>query len=93
MRISCADRLSAKQDANGKLRPDNPDEQHGPQRAGAARGRLNCVMTQKVHSVQIDAAGHERIDRLAKDFGFTQAGAASVIVRVAKNKRRNQTDG
>lgn len=63
----------------------NPDEQHGPQRAGAARGRLSFVMTQKVHSVQIDAAGHERIDRLAKYFGFTQAGAASVIVRAAKN--------
>ena len=40
-------------------------------------------MQRKTHSVQIDSAGHERIERVAEHYLLTQAGAAALVVRAA----------
>jgi hypothetical protein len=37
----------------------------------------------KVYTVQIDGAGHHRIEWYAEYYGLTQAGAASLVVSAA----------
>ena len=43
-------------------------------------------MKRKVHTVQIDEAGHQRIEQLAAYYGLTQAGAASLVVGAAADE-------
>ena len=37
----------------------------------------------KRRSVQIDDAGHQRVEMVARQMGFTQEAAASLLVRAA----------
>ena len=50
-------------------------------------------MTEKAQSVQVDAAAHARVQKVARVLGSTQAVAASLLIEVADVKavvRRHQ---
>ena len=45
------------------------------------------MQQRKVHSIQVDVAGHERVELVATHYGLTQAGAAALVLRAATDEQ------